>query len=410
MQERCFFDIFVCRITYFMYERKLYSQLVEHLSRRHITVITGMRRVGKTTALRFLLNKIKHENKVFIDLEKIENRYIFSLNSYKEIQIELEILGIDFSKPAVIVLDEVQLLPEITSIIKYFYDHFDIKFLISGSSSFYIKGRFSESLAGRKRIFEMYPLSFSEFVRFKQKDPKLLEKYRLGSYRSGIYLEFKELYEEFIRFGGFPEVVLAETEDDKIAYLKDVINAHIELDIKLLSDFEESHNLYRLILLLAPRVASPLEPTKLSSILGINRNKIRQYLQLLEKTYFILPISPFSSNVDREIRKRKKLYFSDTGILNVLAKVSSGQLFENAIAVQLNQLGEVHYFQKSTGQEIDFILNREIALEVKETPAIQDLNKLTSRVKSLHMSSHHLIGRYLPASKFSDFVWGGCIV
>lgn len=393
-----------------MHNRKIFYQLHQHLSKKQVTVITGMRRVGKTTALRYLMDQIDHENKVFIDLEKIENRYIFSLNSYKETQIELEILGIDFSKPAAVVLDEIQLLPEITSIIKYFYDHFDIKFLVSGSSSFYMKGRFSESLAGRKRIFEMYPLSFPEFIVFKGKDHTLLEQHAFDMYRSGIYLEFHELYEEYIRFGGFPEVVLAETAADKIAYLKDVINAHIELDIKLLSDFEESHNLYRLIRLLAPRVASPLEPTKLSSTLGINRNKIQQYLQLLEKTYFILPLSPYTSNVDREIRQRKKLYFADSGILTVLAQVSSGQLFENSIAVQLNQLGDLHYFQKSTGQEIDFVLNREWALEVKETPSIQDFNKLANRAKSIQLSTYKLIGRYPPKGKFRDFVWGGSVV
>jgi len=113
---------------------------------------TGMRRVGKTTALRYLMHQIPHTNKLLIDLEQVENRHIFALNSYQETQIEWEILGVDFSIPAVIALDEIQLVPEITSIIKYFYDHFQVKFLVSGSSSFYMKGQFSESLAGRKRI------------------------------------------------------------------------------------------------------------------------------------------------------------------------------------------------------------------------------------------------------------------
>ena len=393
-----------------MIERNVFSQLISHLSQKQATVITGMRRVGKTTALRYLIADIAHENKVFIDLEKIENRYLFSFESYQETQIELEILGIDFSKPAVIALDEIQLVPKITSIIKYFYDHFDVKFLITGSSSFYIKGRFSESLAGRKRIFEMYPLDFVEFLRFKEQDPSLIQNYSFQPFRSSIYLKFKELYEEFIRFGGFPEVVLAETPEDKIAYLKDIINAYIELDIKLLSDFEASYDLYRLIRLLAPRVGSPLEHSKISSILGINRKKVKQYLQLLEKTFFILPLSPFTFNIDREIRQRKKLYFADTGLLTVLAEVSSGQLFENAIAVQLQHLGEVNYFQKSSGQEIDFILNRKIAIEVKETPSSQYLHKLTTRAKGLQLASHFLVGKYPPAKEFKDFLWGGNVV
>ena len=182
------------------------------------------------------------------------------------------------------------------------------------------------------------------------------------------------------------------------------------MDIKLLSDYEASHDLYRLIRLLAPRVGSPIEHSKISSILGINRNKVKQYLQLLETTFFILPIAPFTNNIDREIRQRKKIYLADTGLLNVLAKVNYGQVFENAIAIQLRHIGEVNYFQKSNGHEIDFILNREIAFEVKQTPTPQDLHKLKTRANSLKLESQFLIGKNPPKGEFIDFLWGGNLV
>ncbi len=392
-----------------MHNRKIFSELKTHLLQQQITVLTGMRRVGKTTALYYLLDQIDHNNKVFIDLEKIEHRHIFTLSSYQETQIELEILGIDFSRKAVIALDEIQLVPQITSVIKYFYDHFPIKFLVTGSSSFYMKGRFSESLAGRKRIFEMYPLDFVEFLEFNGKDTHIIRKYAFQSFQRGIYLKFKDDYEEFIRFGGFPEVVIAQSKNDKIAYLKDIINAYIELDIKLLSDFEASYDLYALIRLLAARVASPIELSKLSSILGIKRNKVKQYLQLLEKTYFILTVPPYSRNIDGEIKHRKKIYLSDTGILNILAQVSSGQVFENAIAVQLKHIGELNYYQKISGQEIDFILDTQQAVEVQETPAESDLHKLNRRARQISMEKKALVGRYPPANGFIDFIWGGNI-
>jgi predicted AAA+ superfamily ATPase len=148
-----------------------------------------------------------------------------------------------------------------------------IKFLLTGSSSFYLKNHFSESLAGRKRIFEMYPLTFQEFLVFKQLPELEVLALTETAFNSFIYLKYKHYYEDFIQFGGFPEVVLAETNEDKIVYLKDVINAYIELDIKLLSDFKMSNELYKLIQLLASRVGSKLDISKLSSISGINRNK-----------------------------------------------------------------------------------------------------------------------------------------
>ncbi len=392
-----------------MHNRKAFGQLERHLASKFITVITGMRRVGKTTAVRYLLNKVGHDNKVFIDLEKIEHRHIFNHPSYKEIQIELEIMGIDFEKPAVIALDEVQLVSEITSVIKYFYDHFGIKFIITGSSSFYLKDRFSESLAGRKRIFEMYPLNFEEFLSFRGESTAVLQEFAFKPFQRGIYLKFKEHYEEYIRFGGFPEVVLTGSEEDKVAYLKDVINAYIELDIKLLSDFEAGHDLYKLIRLLAGRTGSLLETAKLSSIIGINRNKVKSYLELLERTYFLITLSPFTKNIDREISLRKKAYLADTGLLGQLAKVSAGQTFENAVATQLHQLGELKYYQKKSGQEIDFILDEQKALEAKETPTASDLATLAKRAHALGLDDYALIGRYPPDSGFQDFFWGGMI-
>lgn len=392
-----------------MHNRKAFGQLERHLASKFITVITGMRRVGKTTAVRYLLNKVGHDNKVFIDLEKIEHRHIFNHPSYKEIQIELEIMGIDFEKPAVIALDEVQLVSEITSVIKYFYDHFGIKFIITGSSSFYLKDRFSESLAGRKRIFEMYPLNFEEFLSFRGESTAVLQEFAFKPFQRGIYLKFKEHYEEYIRFGGFPEVVLTGSEEDKVAYLKDIINAYIELDIKLLSDFEAGHDLYKLIRLLAGRTGSLLETAKLSSIIGINRNKVKSYLELLERTYFLITLSPFTKNIDREISLRKKAYLADTGLLGQLAKVSAGQTFENAVATQLHQLGELKYYQKKSGQEIDFILDEQKALEAKETPTASDLATLAKRAHALGLDDYALIGRYPPDSGFQDFIWGGMI-
>jgi len=149
------------------YPRKIFSELTDHLDKRQITVITGMRRTGKTTLAIELLRQAKDTNQIFIDLERFDNRELFTDPNYDNIIRQLTGRGLDFTRKAWIVLDEIQLVPHITSVLKYLYDHYPIKFIVTGSSSFYLKNLFSESLAGRKILFELYPLSFGEFLNFR---------------------------------------------------------------------------------------------------------------------------------------------------------------------------------------------------------------------------------------------------
>lgn len=391
-----------------MHKRLIYTELEEHLTKRQITVITGMRRVGKSTAVKHLLAHIGHENKVYLDFEKANNRFIFNQSSYTDIEINLQVEGIDFAQPAVIALDEIQLVPNSTSVIKYLYDTYDIKFIVTGSSSFYLRNHFTESLAGRKTIFEMAPLTFSEFLTFNEIDTKRLPLFAYQPYQPAFFDKYQALYERYLTFGGFPEVVLSETDKDKQRYLDDIINAHIELDIRLLSDFSISDELYKLMRILANRTGSKVDYSKIGTLLGVNRHKVKDYITLLEHTYFVHTVESFTANPDRAIAHQLKLYLSDSGLLNRLAQVSSGALFENAVANQLASAGTLQYFQTNrSSSEIDFILNGKRAFEVKETPTAADLATLTHRAKLATVNEVALIGRHRPASGFREFIWGG---
>jgi predicted AAA+ superfamily ATPase len=394
-----------------MHLRPAYQPLLEHLSKRQVTVITGMRRVGKSTAVKYLLENIGHKNYTYLDCERIEIRVLLNQPNYETIRDALELKGLDFSKKCVIALDEIQLVAGLPSLIKYFYDTYGIKFIVTGSSSYYIKNMFSESLAGRKRIFELHPLSFREFMIFKQVWRPNYEDQAWHSFRNPWYNQAKDWYEEYIRYGGFPEVVLENKPEDKKELLLDIINSYIELDVKILADFTIGEELFKLIKLLAARSGNKIDQTKLGSISGISRNKIAAYLMLLEQTYIIYQISPFTKNIDKEISQQKKLYFADTGLLQVLAEnqLSSGQIFENVIAAQLKPLGELQYYQKKSGQEIDFIFKGNMALEVKGTPVDQDMQTLRRQADSIELTKQHLIGRTPPQGGFENFIWGGAI-
>lgn len=390
-----------------MFARKMYPILENHLSQKQVTVITGLRRVGKSTALRYLLNKADIKNKIYIDLERLENQNIFLQNSYKDIERAIELLGFDFAAPGIIAIDEIQMTKNSSSVIKALYDEYGTKFIVTGSSSFYIKNHFSESLAGRKRIFEMNPLDFEEFLWFKEIDTKPIQKERMKTFLPMYYNLYKKWYEEYVLYGGFPEVIIAPNGEDKQAYLKDILNSHIELDVKLLGDVSSSDILYKLILLLANRVGSKLDYTKIASLLGINRMKVKDYILLLEYTYLIRTFTPFTKGIDKEITKQPKLYFSDTGLLQVCGQNSSGAIFENAIANQLYNIGEVNFYEKSSGTEIDFILDKKTAIEVKETPSEFDLKTLERRAKPLELETNFLIGRNVAPSGYGNFIWGG---
>ena len=147
-----------------IYPRKIQKELNKCVSGPEIVVLTGMRRVGKTTIYQSLFDKLETENKAFFDLENPIVQKIFEEQNYDNIVINLKEYGIRPDKKAYIFLDEIQAMPEIVKVVKYLYDHFGFKFFLTGSSSYYLKNLFSESLAGRKFVFQLKPLDFDEFL------------------------------------------------------------------------------------------------------------------------------------------------------------------------------------------------------------------------------------------------------
>ena len=355
-----------------------------------------MRRVGKTTLLKLIYDETKSSNKVLLNMDNPLDQRLFEELDYNNIAGKLSALGININEKAYIFIDEIQNFPGIVLPIKYLYDHYNIKFFVTGSSSYYLKNLFPESLAGRKVIVELFPLDFEEFLIFKEhavsfsdslKD-KCLSKQLIRNEKLKIY------YDEYLKYGGFPQVVLAETKEKKEVYLNEIFSSYFEKDVKSLADFKHLGALRDLILLLMKRIGSKLDISKLASTLGISRPSVYSYLSFLEQTYFIFLINPYSKNVDREMSGAKKAYLCDTGLVNFLSKTEEGSILENAVFNNLRKFGKINYFQNRHGSEIDFILPElSIAIEVKSKAIPQHISKIKRLANTLGLTDYYVVSK-----------------
>jgi len=382
--------------------RILFDEVNKYVNSPEAIVITGMRRTGKTTTLNFFYNSISTKNMIILDLENPLNRKYFEETNYERLKTSFEVLGIDFSKKAFIFLDEVQFVKNLPSVVKYFIDHYNVKFFLTGSASFYLKHLFTESLSGRKYIFELFPLTFREFLSFKESS--LTFPLDLQNISEPIFDTFANLYEEYIMFGGFPGVVLKTNVEEKKKALDEIFSSFFQLEILQLADYRHNDVIRDLMLLLMQRLGSKLDIQKISRELGVSRPTLNEYISFLEGTYFIKSVRPFSKSRNSEIRRMPKVYICDSGLANHFAKLSEGNLFENNVFQNLRMIGEVNYYQKKSGREIDFILNKKTAFEVKTSPTDKDLKRLNLLSSELGLEEFKLVS--MNYSQLENVVYG----
>ncbi len=371
--------------------RMILKEIKAYLDSPEAIIITGMRRTGKTTLLNKIYNEIPFKNKLFLDLENPLNRKYLEEENYERIKASFEFLGIDFTHKPFIFLDEIQFVKTLPSVAKYFIDHYNVKFFLTGSASFYLKNLFTESLAGRKYIFELFPLTFSEFLIFKESSFKIPEDARHITHSA--FDTISTLYDEYLSFGGFPGVVLKKSIEEKQKALEDIFTSFFQLEVLQLGDFRRNKVIRDLMLLLMQRIGSKLDIQKLSNDLGISRPTLSEYISFLEGTYFIKTIRPFSIGKGSEIRKMPKVYLCDTGLVNYFAKLDTGRLFENCVFQNIRLKGELNYYQRKSGIEIDFILNKKKAYEVKLNPRLSDLKKLKEVATQLNLEEFRIVSK-----------------
>jgi predicted AAA+ superfamily ATPase len=393
-------------------ERDLWPALKEELGSREVLVITGPRQVGKTTTLKWLIDQVA-DNTLYLDLTLVSAQRLFESEDYDGVANALRGFGLDLSRRAVVAVDEIQYVKETPRTIKYLHDHYGIKFILSGSSAFYLKNHFLESLSARKIVFELLPLSFREFLAIKGAKymPPKVDFATLSAitFDAFSYETLTALYEEYIGYGGFPAVALSDTAERKRRMLDVIYSSYINMDVAQLADFKSLADLKRLVALLAARVGSRLNVDEISKIIGLSRPTIMHHIAFLEQTYLIRLLPAHSKSPSVRERIPRKVFFVDTGVANINADLSGGAQFENTLCHQLQPYGQTAF--SNLGGEIDFVLARDgriLALEAKETPVERHRADLRKRSAHIQADGAAVIGRH-PSATLANCLWGGCL-
>jgi uncharacterized protein len=350
-----------------LFQRLILTEIVKYLYTDDIVVIHGARQVGKTSILMVLQNNLQHNGypTLYLDLE--DSRIVNLLDKgVDEFLRYLAEQGFDLQefnqteKKLFIMIDEIQYMQNPSSFMKLIADHHRyLKLIVSGSSSFEMKSKFKDSLVGRTVNFEIYPLSFQEFLIFKGISFKPADQYT-----DKKVAELRSQYMEFALYGGYPKIVLTPDVSMKEKYLQQIIDTYIRNDIRDLADIKDINKFNRLLEILASQSGNLLNLAELSNTCSLSIDTVGRYLFLLEQTYIIHLVHPFSKNLRSELFKTPKVFFYDTGLMQMLwlkrlQKELLGSVVETNLFSELIKkfgIDQVYYWRTKDKKEIDFIV------------------------------------------------------
>ena len=332
-----------------MIDRIYDIQIVQKITPGKVVVVYGPRQVGKTTLISKFLES--YNSSYYLGTgEDILLREILESSDVKRIINA-------FKEYDLIVIDEAQHIHNIGSALKILVDQLpNIKVLVSGSSSFDLSNKLGEPLTGRQRIMNLFPIAYSELT---------------SSYGG---MDTLARLEELIIYGSYPEVITSDTISEKKEYLITLTNSYLFRDILELENIKNSSKLIDLLRLIAFQIGHEVSLSELSNNLGIAKQTVERYLDLLEKSFVIKKISGFSRNLRKEIAKSSRYYFWDNGIRNAVInnfnsinlRDDAGMLWENFLAMErlkkqtYQPLYSNNFFWRTYDrQEIDWVEERD---------------------------------------------------
>ena len=342
-----------------IYSRSLKDHLVKALLKSDkIILLYGARQTGKTTLINEVIKGLPYRS---LSINADEIRFIDTLSSRDLNRMKLLVEGYDL-----LFIDEAQRIPDAGINIKILHDGMpNLKIIISGSSSLELTNKTKEPLTGRLDSYVLYPIAWSELNNF-------FNSFELTS----------RLY-EFLIYGSYPEILNAVNSLEKQKQLIELSSSYLFKDILELSNIRHSRKLVDLLRLLSFQVGSQVSLTELGTSLGMSKETVASYIDLLEKSFVLFRLGGYSNNLRKEVTKMDKFYFYDTGIRNALInnfnplnmRNDTGQLWENYLIMErvkflrYSEINTNFYFWRTySGVEIDLIEEREgqlFAFEIK---------------------------------------------
>lgn len=332
-----------------MISRKIEPLISSALVPGKVVILLGARRTGKTVLLKKLVSEA-NEPVLLFNGEDIEVQRLLETRSIANYE---RLLG----TTRFLVIDEAQKIPEIGKILKLMIDSIPgLKILVTGSSAFDLSGKLGEPLTGRNKSFHLFPLSEQELDHLNPPTEK------------------RAFLEDRLVFGSYPEVVSINGAEAKKDYLRDLVNDYLLRDLLAYEGIRNSGKIKDLLRLIAFQLGSEVSMNELSSNLGIARNTVENYLDLLTKVFVIFKVEGYSRNLRKEVTKSSKWFFYDNGIRNTLIanlnplslRTDTGSLWENFMISErlkyqeYNRILSNNFFWRTYDkQEIDWIEERD---------------------------------------------------
>ena len=354
--------------------RELSNLILKKLQPNKVVILYGARRVGKTMLVNEILAKV---NEPILrlngdDINVHDKLSIRSIENYKQI------LG----TCKLVYIDEAQKIPEIALKLKLMIDEIEgLRFIISGSSSFDIHKNAGEPLTGRKYTFTLYTLSENEYTQIENNINKM-DKVR-----------------ERLIFGNYPELLHLPDRQDKVDYLNEMISSYLLKDILVYEHIKNSQKIFNLLRLIAFQIGGEVSLQELGIQLGISKNTVEKYLDLLSKVFILHKVEGFSRNLRKEITKNSRWYFLDNGIRNAVianfnplqARNDIGALWENYMISErlkyqeYRRISSNNYFWRTyEQQEIDWVEERDGSLFGYEFKWKEEKVKIPTQWKSAY--------------------------
>lgn len=326
--------------------RALLTQFQRKLRPNKVLMLLGPRRSGKTAFVKDYLKTVDLTKTLVLSGEDLGDAALLqerSVANYSRLLAGKDLL----------VIDEAQHIPEMGLILKLIVDSIEgIQVIATGSSAFDLHQQVGEPLVGRQNTLFMYPLAQMEFSKIEDFKTTL------------------EKREERLIFGGYPELIQYPDWKDKEDYLYQIMNDYLLKDILMVDGIKNSDKLYALLRLIAFQLGKEVSLEELGKQLGMSKNTVERYLDLLSKVFVIFRIGGFSRNLRKEIVKSSRWYFYDNGVRNAIIqnfnrldlRADVGELWENYLAIErrkyqsYNQIRCTNYFWRTYDQqEIDWV-------------------------------------------------------